>query len=548
MIHIDKLYTEMSKNRGVRVGETAVVSKKVHSVDPNKPEEVHIITNSDAGQVFYNRYNKNEIVHIDIFHEVSTFDHIKLADYLKKSMMESKWQNLMDYMDIQTGSGGGRLTGNLNYGMSESLRKDHLNHIHMAALVADDQLDVVFFLVDKIEEALQHLNVELRKVEKIINEVGNSPMDMSPYASDSDSNLRQSILNIENSKIQNDAINLIEHFASLREIEEILETLQRDKTSMEDLNNLKRNCGDLDEIIKHLERNNFVRKYSTTYRLTKEGVRLKEYFRMNRMELELILKKSIKNIPKFRGNKGFDLVYTANKTKRDNRGIVTLENFNPLDWIEEFDINETIKNSLTRCYYQKQEFSIIQDDIKSIRRIPKVNQDICLIIDASASMAGNRIRNAKFLAKHLILNSKRRVSVMAFQDREVKLYVPFTRNFSALDAGLNEIFSTGLTPLALALEKGLSHIASTSVKNPLIILITDGIPTIALWTSDPIKDAVKAASKIAQKKVNFCCIGLQPNKDCLMNVTKAARGKLFIVDELNRECLVNVTKKSGQLI
>jgi magnesium chelatase subunit D len=128
------------------------------------------------------------------------------------------------------------------------------------------------------------------------------------------------------------------------------------------------------------------------------------------------------------------------------------------------------------------------------------------------------------------------------------VYVPFTRNFSTLDAGLNEIISTGLTPLALAIDKGISYMSSRLVKNPLIILITDGIPTVSLWTQDPIKDAINAASKIAKKNIDFCCIGLQPNKDCLINITKAAKGKLFVVDELNRDVLIDVTRESGQLL
>ena len=51
--------------------------------------------------------------------------------------------------------------------------------------------------------------------------------------------------------------------------------------------------------------------------------------------------------------------------------------------------------------------------------MPKLQQDICLIIDASASMAGFRLRNAKYLAKHLILKRHIRISVMAFQEKKL---------------------------------------------------------------------------------------------------------------------------------
>jgi magnesium chelatase subunit D len=463
-------------------------------------------------------------------------------------MVESGLNNFIDYIDIQTGSGGGRLSGSLNYGLSESLKKDHLNHIHLAGLIPDDRLDIVFFLVDKVEEVLQLQNIELRKVEKIFNEIGSYPIDMSPYATDSDSNLRQNWSNTSDNKIRQEAAALIEHFNSIREIEDILDTLSRSKASGDDLYNLKKKYGDMDDIIKRMEQNNFIKKDSNCYCLTRDGIKLKDYFKVNRKELELMLKKSIKNLPKLKNNNGFHIAYSSNRAGLDNKGPLISETFNPANWIGELEINETVKNALTRCYYKKERFSIDEQDLVSLKRNPKMSQDICLIIDASASMAGYRLRNAKFLAKHLVLNFHRRVSVLAFQEREVKVYVPFTRNFSTLDAGLNEITSTGLTPLALALEKGLSYMSSRLVKNPLIILITDGIPTVSLWTQDPIKDAINAASKIARKNIDFCCIGLQPNKDCLINITRAAKGKLFVVDELNRDVLLDVTRESGQLL
>ncbi|HHW03459.1 MAG TPA: VWA domain-containing protein [Thermoanaerobacterales bacterium] len=548
MIHVEILRSELAKHKGVRIGETAVVSRKVHTIDPNKPEEVHIIMNSDAGRIFYKRFNENEIMHIDLFHELAVFDVKKAADYLKKSMIEKNLNDFIDYIDIQTGSGGGRLSGSLNYGMSESLKKDHLNHVHLAGLIPDEKLDMVFFLVDKMEEALQQQNIELRKVEKIFNEMGNCPVDMSPYATDSDTQLRQNWSKTSDDMIRQEVAALIEHFGSISEIEDVLDTLSRNKVSCDDVYGLKKKYGDIDDVIKRMEQNKFIERYSNSYYLTRYGIKLKEYIKINRKELELMLKKSIKNLPKVKNKRGLYLAYNSNRVEFARKGYIQTEIYNPNNWIVELDINETVKNAFIRCYFEKERFNIHEKDLVSLVHIPKMTQDICLIIDASASMAGNRLKNAKFLAKHLVLNAHRRVSVLAFQEKDVKVYVPFTRNFGILDKGLNDIISTGLTPLALALDKGISYMNSGSVKNPLMILITDGIPTVSLWTADPIKDAINAASKIARKNIGFCCIGLQPNKDCLINITKAAKGKLFIVDELNKDVLLDVTRKSGQLL
>ena len=79
---------------------------------------------------------------------------------------------------------------------------------------------------------------------------------------------------------------------------------------------------------------------------------------------------------------------------------------------------------------------------------PKKSQtlNICLLIDASASMAGERMRSAKYLAQHLLLATRDRVAVIVFQEREARLVVPFTRNVARVQQGLLEIKPYGLTP------------------------------------------------------------------------------------------------------
>ena len=173
MSFVDKIKNEFKKNKGVRIGHTAVVSRKVHTINPDCPEKVSIMMNSDAGEVFYNRLTRNEIIHIDLFHEIKTFDLKHMADYVKESLINNSLGHLIDFIDIQTGSGGGKLTGNLSYGKTESLINNHLNHVHLAALISDDELSSLLILISSIEEALNNQNVELRKVEYIKHEIGN---------------------------------------------------------------------------------------------------------------------------------------------------------------------------------------------------------------------------------------------------------------------------------------------------------------------------------------------------------------------------------------
>ena len=59
-----------------------------------------------------------------------------------------------------------------------------------SSLISDDELSSLL-IISSIEEALNNQNVELRKVEYIKHEIGNKNIDMSPYTTDSDSNLKQ---------------------------------------------------------------------------------------------------------------------------------------------------------------------------------------------------------------------------------------------------------------------------------------------------------------------------------------------------------------------
>jgi len=540
-----KLQHELKKNWGVRIGHTAVVSRKVHTVNPDTPQNINIIVNSDAGQVFYHRSLPNEIIHMDLFHEVKAFNLKQLANSLLKALEKSPFSHLMDHIDIQTGSGGGRLTGDLCYGRTETLKKNHLNHVHIAALIPDEELQSIFFLVNVIEQALLEQGVELRKVERISHEIGNAPMDISSYASYTDSNLKQDTDTFKN-KLK-ETVEMIEHFGGISQIEDVLEVFRCNEDNIVSTQSFNRLCRDIDDIVKYLEKDDFISKQQNKLSLTSKGKELNEFIQKNRRELEYILKKSIKNIPKLDNNKGFESIHFSNKAVRGLSGASVCKPYDPEEWSQEINVTETIRKSLIRSYFENSKFYVKQQDIVCLKRIPKLHQDICLIIDASASMAGFRLRNAKYLAKHLILMPHTRISILAFQEKQVKTFVPFTRNYGKLESGLDQIDATGLTPLALALEKGAEFMSKKNLKNPLIILITDGVPTVPLWTSDPIIDAVSAARKICEQKISFCCIGLQPNKDCLIKVTNAAKGNLYILDELNREVLIEVARKSCQL-
>ena len=168
---------------------------------------------------------------------------------------------------------------------------------------------------------------------------------------------------------------------------------------------------------------------------------------------------------------------------------------------------------------------------------------ICLLIDASASMAGRRILAAKHLARHLLVSTRDRIAVIAFQERDVRVYVPFTRDYGTVEEGLSRIQPLGLTPLAHGLSRSMELINSSRVRRPLLLLITDGIPTVPKWSADPLADAIEAARQLRAGRIPFGCIGLQPSRRYLEQLTREAGGTLHVVDELSEESLITIAHR-----
>ena len=160
------------------------------------------------------------------------------------------------------------------------------------------------------------------------------------------------------------------------------------------------------------------------------------------------------------------------------------------------------------------------------------------MVDASASMVGQRIKAAKFLARHLLLSTPDRISMVIFQDDWAKVQVPFTRDYRQVEQSLREIVSLGSTPLALGLKVCVGYLQQEKVHNPMIILITDGVPTLADVSGDPMADALTAAQDIKSKNYGFVCIGLKPHKNYLAKLSQAAGGSTYVLDELEKQVLV----------
>ena len=559
-----QMLTEFRMGRGLRIGETTVISRKVHVIYPAEPDETKIIVNQDAGRVFYSRRKENEILHIDTFHEICEINHRRVADAVKQGVHEY-YRNLMlhhakgfmfptaiellNLIDMQTGSGGGRVSGSLNYGKKYSLRRAHYNHVHLAAMLPNNCLAAVFYIVSAVETELANQGVEIRKVERISHLEGEGKADLSPYSSIFDSHLNESEqsptdLNWDslNKESQVDAVaSMAEEFGGRINMTEILESLTSSGSVSKEI---RYDVGDLDEIIERLTSLQLIEREMDKFRLTAKGMQVRGILTSYASEIEAAIRRLIRKMPLVKKYPQYEEGRFYKRTSREIPGFAkTARPLNEGEWCDTLAIPETILNSLARCRAENTaQFRLRREDIQVYRRRPTQLPEICLLIDASASMVGKRIRAAKYLIRHLAMTCQVKISVLTFQERDVKIHIASTRSKRAIERGVQKIQPQGLTPLAAGIVDTLGFIKAKRLKDVLLILITDGIPTMNRWTADPARDALTAAKNIAEDKIAFMCVGLQPNRDFLSRLVEIAHGKLYIVDEFDKDILINLVR------
>jgi len=542
------------------VGETAVVSTRVHLLEPSRPGVVRILQESDAGRVFYGRRDPGQVVHLDVFHAIALVDHRRIAATIRYEagrLLGMAAAGVCDWVDVQTGTGGGRVSGSLAYGRKPTLRDSHKNHVHITCLAAAVRPDFLLHLVAAVEEDVTSQGVQIRKIEALQHDAGGakSPLDLSPYTDESDSWLREDgrgqgegeaqARSLSDSELEALA-DLVDDVGGLEALRDLLDRLGGEEavgpgeTAASQLRS-----GDA-EVLRRLEQRGWVRAGRQRFALTPEGSNLRDLLRHHLREVEAQLKAVFRRLPaRIRGPATWRGLH-----QRQRVGHGPLRRVRPVEphtWVGELALPETVVAAARRRLQDDPQvgqgppgLTIQRNDLHQVQRSQPEPLDICLLIDASASMAGRRLKAAKFLARHLLLATRDQVAVIAFQEGDVKVHVPFTRNYRHVEDGLRRIRPFGLTPLAHGLSEGCEFIRSARSRNPLLLLITDGIPTVPKWTVNPIEDALTAASRLAREHIRFGCIGLLPSRGYLENLARTGGGTLYVLDELDRESLVRI--------
>lgn len=292
-------------------------------------------------------------------------------------------------------------------------------------------------------------------------------------------------------------------------------------------------------------------------RLTEAGRQMLAYLQRHMRDVKLRFRKLIRRIPGSKSSRTVQRNRPGHGAPSPDvrygliRGSAPAQ---PGAWLNDLAVPETLFSAIRRTHLERIQrgggplrgLRLERKDVHVHLRAAEHSLHICLLIDASASMAGRRILAAKHLARHLLVSTRDKIAVIAFQERDVRVYVPFTRDYALVEEGLSRIQPMGLTPLAHGLTQSMELIRTSRVRRPLLLLITDGIPTVPKWSIDPLADALEAARQVKDGRIPFGCIGLQPSRRYLDQLTREAAGTLHVVDELSEESLVSIAHAERQ--
>lgn len=561
----------LGRNQGVRIGESTLVSLKVHQPNPKKPGHLQVLIDQDAGRTFLKLSEPNQVLHLDIYHDPVEVDTLRLARRIYSaidSFMEyraheqyvgpesehfTRTEELARRIFLATGEARGFLSDLLRQRVETDIEimENLSDHVHLLLDLPEQWYGVVYSLVEAVETELIAQGLNIRRIAGFSNGYSRSIETMKlpglvvPFFSRKKHD-QKDVIYLQNQQMV--LFELARRLGSLDEVEEMLDYLGSNlvRRMLPRKQNTSRD--DLPQLLEQLQALGLVKSGPAGSRLTSEGKELLSYLKQHRREIEGELRRLIR--------------HSTRKSQRYQRALgapaqcrrqffVTRHRVLSRDKDREHGpvaVPETIIQSAKRCFGRGERgIRVAAEDIQVYGKRSHVPMDICLLVDCSASMAGEKSRAAWQLAEYLLLSSREKVAVVTFQEMGARVVVPFTRNHRQLMTGLRSVHPYGLTPLAHGLEASLNLIKQKRVRNPLLVVITDGMPTYPLRSFDSRQDALDLAREIRKNKIRLVCIGVRSNRDFLKELTAAGHGTLYIADNLNRDTLIQVMQEEREM-
>lgn len=561
------------QNQGVRLGESTVVSRKAHARMPEKrvKGQIKILINRDAGKYYLDYVDPDQIVHIDVYHKTGEVDPRDVAksifwalnDYfLEKDPQlqyaeDERFKMVIEYANkimITTNKGKGLLYELYQDIVNPFLAGDEgVDHVHILARLKREEYYLVYVIAEMVEKVVQGSGVKLAKVRSIVH--GNQKQAEESFAGylklpwmRLKGQNRRALPDKEN--VNQLIMKLAEKFGGVDEIEEFMENYSTNIFKRRGVDQQKKKWGEVEHYVEQLEELGLMKQGILGRVLTKKGLQLKDFVINHKCELETEIRRNMRKMPSGGAGKFKKIGRIERKTStieftNRNKTINNPEK----NWSGDLAVPETVLQAKINSFLRGDgHFTIQKDDLHYYDKKTYVPIDICLVIDASGSMAGDKRQAACYLAEHLLLTGKEKVAVVTFQERSSNVVVPFTRNQHILHKGLATISPAGLTPMADGLMTAFNLISDNRVRNPLMVVITDGIPNAPLWTFDAKADALEAASKLKDSKIRFICIGVEANKNFLAKAAERAGGVFYMVDDLNKDNLINIVRNEKRAI
>jgi len=549
------------QNQGVRLGETTVISHKVHGNDPQTPGEIHIYSDQDAGRHYLKNSTDNLVIHMDVFHEPAVLNPVHIArrvwqgleTYLTKLFEEESadlsrdevtklTQKLTKSIILSTSGGSGNIfeLSSLKVKLIPEKQQKPQTHVHLLISMESGHYDSILFIADGVEQAILNQGFEIRRVEKIVHRRKDIEIESTagiglglPGFNSAEAQKYRANQN----RLQI-IMNLASAFGSIEDAGRFLDTLSAAGNIFLGTFAKKHGDGDLKQTLLDLTNAGMVKKNAFAFVLTEEGKGMRDFIREHQKELEAQVRKSIRRHQIVRHNYR---TYRHSELKSRKSHLTDHKKVSPWSGHSDIAIPETLVAASARSFLEGQpRMTVKKKDIRVFGKKSFAPIDTCIAIDCSGSMVGEKIRAVSYLAEHFLLTSKEKVSVVSFQEMDSRIVVPFTKNHQKLQDGLRTLQPQGLTPLAKGIVTSIELIRRKRARNPLLVLITDGIPNFPLWTTDAQRDALKAAKLISENKIRLVCIGVIPNEDYMKELAATGQGNLYIVDELDKNSLVDV--------
>jgi magnesium chelatase subunit D len=538
----EQIAASLNQKQGFRLGESSVISSYLHRTAYLHPGEIRILVDRDAGMELKYRETPGQMIHADIFHEPAAVKHQPLAKAMSDALNAylsftrapedalGMFQSYAERIYLETGTGSGALidlvadTGSGGKNPRRPRRKNHIQLLfdHFAA----GDLGIIPCLVDAAETELAAQSVEIRKVERIVHveKKAKEPEPAYPMGLDPDK-----------LQVWDTAVTLTTTLGGPEDASEFLQAfvpgMFRRKPS---LSNFRNRHGPMRDYLVGLTNAGFIKHGWFTDTLTKDGQELLEFVMLHQRELESQMRKLLRQVPTPK-SKYLVVQHTNIKSKQrhlsyNSRTTVPLKD----SWLSSIAVSETIVQAAKNRFFQKRSIPLLtKEDIRVHQQVMFKPVDICLVIDGSASMAGSKMKAVWLLAEHLLLTTRDRIAVVIFNGNKARVVIPFTRNYTQLKLSLrSSMHPSGRTPLADGIVVSLDLIKNRHVRNPLLILITDGFPTSGKWSEDPRRDALRAASLVPSSHAKLICIGLESNQQFLEELTQQAQGSVYIVENL----------------